>query len=844
MMSKPSVTNEALEKRLVDFVATYADDPLGYSKAAYKWGTGDLTGSPGPRAWQADILGTIAKHLQNPATRFQPLRIAVASGHGIGKSGLIGMICQWAMSTCVDTKIVVTANTDTQLRTKTMPEITKWFREAINAHWFGTTATTIHSTTQGKENSWKLTAAPWSENSTEAFAGLHNLLRRIVLIYDEASGISDKIWEVSEGAQTDENTEIMWIAFSNPTRNTGRFRECFGRLKHRWVTRQIDSRKVEGTNKQYFQEIVEDNGEDSDYTRVRVKGEFPRYGTMQFIGSDLVEAARARLPESSLMDPCVLGVDVARFGSDETVLCPRRGRDAKSMPWESYRGKDTMFVAARVMELHAQYGFDAIFVDGGGVGSGVIDRLRMFHLPVIEVQFGGAPDRGIQTSEGKVVYANKRAEMWGNLRDALKYIAIPDDADLATQLVSVEYSYILREGRDAVILEKKLDMKKRGLESPDKADALCLVAGTVVSTPSGDKKIEDFIVGDEVITPFGVTRVSKTWESHTDKITSVKFSDGKTLSGKGDHKIFTWGDGQLTLDALSFTNEIATINQWNLSWWMLRAFITKGSAIEFRQAVDTISLEGKVTPSAFFIGVFGQIITEKYQKTTLYITKTATGAIMKFQISKLCLSLNTAGCTLPSICDEKILEEKLLTDKRKLSSKQPSGTNPKMEENGILNTPVIIGKMPKPKPGVAKFAKRTTKLIWETLSIALRLARNTSVIADILRIKEIARGVVKSFSPIVTGLQSVVPVSVESEERSRTPVYNLTLEKHNAYYANGVLVYNCLTYAYPVMPTNHSSTFDNRSGDANHTYEYNPLSREKASHGAPEQKSYNPLRTR
>lgn len=464
-----------IEDKLIAFVARHRWKPLEYTKLAYRWGEGDLKGSVGPRSWQADILGLIGTHLQNPLTRYQPLQIAIASGHDIGKSALISMIVQWAESTCVDTKIVVTANTDTQLRTKTWPEITKWFRLAINAHWFKPTATAVASASPEHERSWRADAIPWSENNTEAFAGLHNKGRRIVLVFDEGSAIADKIFEVAEGALIDESTEIIWLVFGNPTRNTGRFRECFGKLKHRWVTRQIDSRTVEGTNKEMIQRLVEDYGEDSDFVRVRVKGEFPRAGSMQFIGGDLVDAARKCEATATLQDPLVFGVDVARFGDDQSVIAFRRGRDARSVPWETFKGADTMQLAARIAELHSIHRPDAIFVDGGGVGGGVIDRLRMLRLPVIEVQFGGAADRGTMTGEGAVLYANKRAEMWGTMRDALKGgVAIPDRPDLADELTGVEYGYVLRNGVDAILLESKKDMKKRGQASPDLADALAI----------------------------------------------------------------------------------------------------------------------------------------------------------------------------------------------------------------------------------------------------------------------------------------------------------------------------------------------------------------------------------
>lgn len=462
------------EEKLIEFVADYAVDPLGYTQTAYPWGEGNLAGSTGPRKWQAEILGSIGKHLRDPATRFTPLKIAVASGRGIGKSGLIGQICQWGMSTCVDTKIVVTANTDRQLRTKTWPEISKWFKLAVNSHWFRATATTIVSTAKEHEDSWRADAYPWSLTSTESFQGLHNLNRRIILIFDEASGVDDAIWDVSEGSLTDENTEIIWVAFSNPTRNSGRFRECFGRFKHRWLTRQIDSRTVEGTNKEFFQQLVDDNGADSDYVRVHVKGEFPRVGTMQFISSEVVEAARKREAMATLTDPLVMGVDVARFGDDASVIVIRRGRDAVSIPWEVMRGVDTMSLAARVMELQNQYHCDAIFVDGGGVGGGVIDRLMMLRQNVIEVQFGAKADRASMTGEGQVAYVNKRSEIWGYMREWLKGGAIPDENWIADELVNIQYGYAIRDGRDAIQLEKKADMKARGFASPDGADALAL----------------------------------------------------------------------------------------------------------------------------------------------------------------------------------------------------------------------------------------------------------------------------------------------------------------------------------------------------------------------------------
>lgn len=464
---------EAEQDEIIRLVTLCENDPLKYSKMAYPWGEGALESATGPRAWQADIQAKIRDHLKNPKTRHQPLMIAVASGHGIGKSCEVSMIVDWAMK-LPDTKIVVTASTDKQLKTKTWPEIEKWTKLSITKDWFKVTATSVASLDPEHERTWRADAIPWNAEETESFAGLHNKGKRIVLIFDEASAIDDKIWEVAEGALTDADTQIIWLAFGNPTRNTGRFKECFGRFKHRWITYQIDSRTVEGTNKEQIAQWVSDYGEDSDFVRVRVRGEFPRAGSMQFIAGDIVDAARKRDPYHKVGDPRIMGVDVSRFGDDESVIVKRVGRDAASHRWITLRNVDTMTLAARIVQEAQEFKPDAIFVDGGGVGGGVIDRLNMLRMPVVEVQFGAKSDNTNPERESQIVYADKAAEIWGAMNNWLKGGSIPDDPALAMQLTGREYGFILKDGKDAIKLEKKSDMKKRGLDSPDRADGLAL----------------------------------------------------------------------------------------------------------------------------------------------------------------------------------------------------------------------------------------------------------------------------------------------------------------------------------------------------------------------------------
>lgn len=477
MASKPDPMLE-----LANDIAGFTFDPLGHALYAYPWGQGILSDITGPRMWQREVMEDIREHLENPETRYQPCRIARASGHGIGKSALIAMICKWGLDTCEDTRIVITANTEGQLLTKTMPEITKWANLSITSDWFKPTATSLFSTIPGHEKAWRLDAVTWSINNTEAFAGLHNKGRRIIVILDEASGIHAKVWEVILGALTDEGTEIIFIAFGNPTLNTGAFRECFGKFHHLWKTAQIDSRTVEGTNKAYLDEIVNSYGIDSDVTKVRVLGQFPSASSMQFIRSDIVEAARKRQVVVEPYDPLVIGVDVARFGDDASTIYFRRGRDARFLKPIRLNGVDTMTLAARVAEEYRLCKATLVCVDEGGIGAGVVDRLRQIGIPVIGVQFGAKPLGAVKLGNG-VKVANRRAEMWAIMREWLEGGAIPDDQILSDDLIGVEYGFNVR---DEILLEKKEHMKARGLASPDDGDGLALTFAVPV-LPSFDE---------------------------------------------------------------------------------------------------------------------------------------------------------------------------------------------------------------------------------------------------------------------------------------------------------------------------------------------------------------------
>ena len=471
---------ETLRARRLD---RYRHDPLGFVKWAFPWNEegGPLSNHKGPEKWQADVLAQIGDGLR---ARKGPIKIAVASGHGVGKSALVAWLLLWAMATQPSTRGVVTANTETQLKTKTWAELGKWHRLALSHNWCELGASALTSALPETEEAGRIDMVPWAAHNPEAFAGLHNQGSRVLLVFDEASAIADPIWETAEGALTDADTEIVWVVFGNPTRTAGRFFECFNRFRKRWLTQQVDSRKVTLTDKQQLARWVADYGEDSDFVRVRVRGKFPRAGSMQFIAADLVEAAMARQPDpaADLHQPLVMGVDVARFGDDRSVIFLRKGRDARTWPPEKHQGLDLMTLAGRVAERAAAERVAAVFVDEGGVGAGVVDRLRQLGVPrVVGINFGGAAAR-VDGEGVKPRYANERAEIWGSVKDWLEQGSLAPDPELAADLSGVEYGF---NAKGEIQLEKKDDMKKRGLASPDIADALALTFALPV-TPGWD----------------------------------------------------------------------------------------------------------------------------------------------------------------------------------------------------------------------------------------------------------------------------------------------------------------------------------------------------------------------
>lgn len=464
-------TPEAYDLELADMCSRFHYDPLGWARWAFDWGHGELAGFDDLDEWQIDWLDWYGQELRarrfDGRTAVAPTRAVTASGHGIGKSALVSILILFIMSTRPFAKGIVTANTGDQLRTKTWGELAKWRALCITGHWFelnsGKGSLSMHH--KSWSETWRVDAQTCREENSEAFAGLHSATSTPFYIFDEASAVPDKIWEVAEGGLTD--GEPLFAAFGNPTRNTGAFCDKFS--SKIWHHIKVDSRTARMPNKKLLQEWIDEHGVDSDFVRVRVRGEFPRAGDMQFIPGDVAAEARRRAPGRYLQDdPLICGVDVARGGDDNCVIQFRRGKDAKStktyiIPGE--KSRDSMAVISKLVMVFSRHKPDHIFVDETGLGGPIVDRLRQLGYPVTGVNFGGVAD-----DEKK--FKNKTAEMgWHCRRWLMDGGAIPNNGQLEKELTAREFYH---DDKDKLVLERKKDMKKRLGCSPDWGDALYL----------------------------------------------------------------------------------------------------------------------------------------------------------------------------------------------------------------------------------------------------------------------------------------------------------------------------------------------------------------------------------
>lgn len=461
---------------LAETMATFKSDPLGFVLWAFPWGEeGTSLANEYPDRWQIAVLEDIRKGLEHneslPDDEKVPIQVAVASGHGIGKTALMAWINLWFISTHVTPRIVVTANTFKQLAGKTWAELHKWHEKMIHKHLFIWTAERYAL----RENlaEWKAEAVPWSKDNSEAFAGTH--ADNVLYLFDEGSAIDDSIWDVSEGAMTTQC--CLWIVFGNPTRNTGRFRACFGKFRHRWITRSIDSRTARKTNKAKIRQWVEDYGKDSDFMRVRVMGKFPNFASNAIVSEEQMDycmdgkhdsVGYEMYPISICCDVARDGMDLITYGAYQKDLC----HEMRGQPKVDNSKRTVVKTASAIAEMYRHYraAYPHVkvrcFVDDDGVGGGVTDILDDWGIPVTGVKSGATE---VMSDDDRKRFINMRAKMWwhGGQAIANGFDLRNADARLKEEMVNMTYWH--QPGNMKIQMEKVEDLKARGLPSPDYA---------------------------------------------------------------------------------------------------------------------------------------------------------------------------------------------------------------------------------------------------------------------------------------------------------------------------------------------------------------------------------------
>jgi hypothetical protein len=444
----------------IDFIAKYRSQPVLFVKDV-------LSVQPDP--WQAEFLDHIANGER---------KISVRSGHGTGKSTAASWAMVWYLTTRFPCKIVVTAPTSSQLFDALFAELKSWIRNLppYVSELFEVTSDRV--VLRAAPSEAFISARTARAEAPEALAGVHS--QNVLLICDEASGVCESVFESASGSMS--GFSATTVLLGNPTRSSGLFYDTHHRVKADWKTMHVSCLKSPRVSDEFVREMEVKYGAESNQFRVRVLGEFPLKEDNTVIPADTVQSAQKRDIESDPDTVPIWGLDVARFGADSSVLAIRHGNAITELI--SWKGLSLMELTGRVVDkynkLIPRQRPTEILVDSIGLGAGVVDRLQELDLPVRGINVGEA-------SSMSGTYLNLRAELWFKLKDwlAAKDCKLPVDSALFSELVSPRYQFT---SSGKMKIESKDEMRKRGLPSPDKADAICLTLASDAATATFGSK--------------------------------------------------------------------------------------------------------------------------------------------------------------------------------------------------------------------------------------------------------------------------------------------------------------------------------------------------------------------
>lgn len=751
-----------------------------------------------PDLWQQEVFDLF------PSTNPEHRRIAMQACVGPGKTAVLAILILNFMA-CYGKRgshpkgacVSITAD---NLRDNLWAEIAKLLAKSpFLSKAFTQNADRLYA--NDHPDTWFFSARSFSkkangEEQGRTLSGLHGEF--VLLVADETGDMPIAVGKAADQIFANVIPFAKIVMAGNPSSTAGLLYEATIRNRTMWAVVRItgdpeDPKRSPRISLEWAKEQIAKYGRDNPWIMYSILGLFPPTAINQLIGPEDVEKAWARAPREADVSFAQrrLGCDVALEGDDRTVIVPRQGIIAYQPV--ILRTQDPAVISARLIRGHKTWDSDVEFVDNtGGWGSGVVSHAKMAGREVIPVGFAEAADE-------KELYHNKRAEMWWRMAEWVKKEgALPRVSELMQELTAPTYT--LRNGR--LLLEPKDMIKKRLGFSPD-----CFVAGTQVLTPKGNRAIESIEVGDEVCTPVGTRKVIKNWITETQSLTTVQLSNGASLTGKGKHEIFTWNSGWVRLDSLTPEHQLEP-GTWarRLAWTLQRKFSTGEIGLGFKARVGTIRPTERICRSDFFTGSFG------LKQTALSLTgitstiRTMIGPITGLKISNACLAANTFEAT----CSNEWQNLFTGPERSRLwtlpGRKLQNGTEAKKGKNGIANMEKKVGCADLQLRSSVRFARRFMKLISR---LAQGFAPNHASKKKLfkgqrLRLRN-ALYVARNFISTNIGLKPVVPVSVQTDYVGRSLVYNLTLDRDNVYYANGILVANCadalaLTFALPELP--------------------------------------------
>jgi|TARA_R110000824_G_scaffold42604_1_gene125289 phage terminase large subunit len=420
-----------------------------------------------PDKWQSRVMQAVANGDRG---------VSIRSGHGVGKTSCLSWLALWWISCHYHAKVVITAPTSAQLHDALLPEAKAWLKNAPKGYkeMFTVRADRIELANDPERNF--ISARTSRAEQPDALQGIH--AEHVLLICDEASGVPEQVYEAAGGSMS--ALHSCMVLAGNPVRSSGYFYDTFHKLSDRWNTFHVSCEDSERVSQDYIDECRIRYGEESNVYRVRVLGEFPTSDDDTVISMELTENAINRDVVPTQYSPSIWGVDVARFGADASALCKRKG-NAVTAPVRLWRGLDTMQLTGAVK---AEYDSSMdkpqeIFVDAIGLGAGVADRLRELGLPAYAINVSESPAMG-------ATYLNLRAELWYKARAWLegRDTKLPKDDRLRSELTTIRYTYT---SSGKVKIESKQDLKRRGVSSPDAADAFVLTFASDAGTAIGGR---------------------------------------------------------------------------------------------------------------------------------------------------------------------------------------------------------------------------------------------------------------------------------------------------------------------------------------------------------------------